>query len=88
MPNITVEISDIENQAMEVIALSPQDWVSNFVHNRARKSIDNICEVLVNHCNENNIAIAVGKEAQVAQAFSLNLVQRAADIDVTLPSVP
>jgi len=30
------------------------------------------------HCNDNEIAMAVGKEAQVAQAFELNVVQTAA----------
>ena len=32
-----------------------------------------------NHCNENSIAIAVGRDAQVAQALSLGVIDKAAD---------
>jgi hypothetical protein len=88
MTNITVELSDTEYKAMQFIAFSPQDWVDNVVRNRARKAIDSICEIVIEHCNENGIAIAVGKEAQVAQAYELDLVDNLADVDVTLPSAP
>ena len=88
MTSITIELSDTEYLAMEVIAMSPEDWADNVVRNRARVSIEKICEILMSHCNENGIAIAVGKEAQVAQAYELDLVENLADVDVTLPSVP
>ena len=88
MTSITIELSDTEHKAMQHIAFSPQDWVDNVVRNRARKAIDSICEIVIQHCNENSIAIAIGKEAQVAQAYELGLVEAVADIDVTLPSVP
>lgn len=88
MTNITIELSDTEYKAMQFIAFSPQDWVDNVVRNRARKAMDSICEILIEHCNENSIAIAVGKEAQVAQAYELNLVENLADVEVAIPSVP
>ena len=88
MTSITVKLTDTEYKAMQFIAMSPQEWVDNSVKNRARKAIDSICEILIEHCNENSIAIAIGKEAQVAQAYELGLVEAVADIDVTLPSVP
>jgi|TARA_R110002153_G_scaffold265751_1_gene428586 hypothetical protein len=80
MTSITIELSDTEYLAMEVIAMSPEDWADNVVRNRARVSIEKICEILMSHCNENGIAIAVGKEAQVAQAVDLDLVNKAADL--------
>ena len=80
MTSITIELSDTEYLAMEVIAMSPEDWADNVVRNRARVSIEKICEILMSHCNENGIAIAVGKEAQVAQAVNLDLVNKAADL--------
>ena len=88
MTNITVELTDTEYKAMQFIAMSPQEWVDNSVKNRARKAIDSICEILIEHCNENSIAIAIGKEAQVAQAYELGLVENLADVEVTLPSAP
>jgi len=75
MATITIEVTATELKAMEYAALSPQDWADNAVTNRARIAIDEICGLLMTHCNDNGIAIAVGKEAQVAQAFELNVVQ-------------
>ena len=48
--------------------------------NRARIAIDEICLLLMTHCNENNISIATGKDAQVAQAFELGVVIKASEI--------
>ena len=87
MTNITVELTDTEYKAIQFIAMSPQEWVDNSVKNRARKAIDSICEILIEHCNENSIAIAVGKEAQVAQAYELDLVKNLADVEIKVPSV-
>lgn len=78
MPNITVSLTDTENKALEYAAASVQDWADNALQNRARIAIDEIVAVLVAHCNENSIALAVGKEAQVAQAFELGVVKTAA----------
>jgi len=79
MPNITIEITDTELKCMEYAALSPQDWADNAVTNRARIAGDDIVAKLVAHCNENEIALAVGHDAQVAQAFELGVVDTAAN---------
>ena len=78
MPNITVSLTDTENKALEYAALSVQDWADNALKNRARIAIDEIVASLVAHCNENSIALAVSKEAQVTQAFELEVVKTAA----------
>ena len=39
----TVTLTEAENKAMEYIVASPQDWIDNAAHNRARKGIDEIC---------------------------------------------
>ena len=78
MPNITVSLTDTENKALEYAALSVQDWADNALKNRARIAVDEIIAALVAHCNENSIALAVGKEAQVTQAFELGVVKTAA----------
>jgi len=64
---------------MEYAALSPQDWADNAVINRARIAGDEIVAALVAHCNENSIALAVGRDAQITQAFELGVVQTAAE---------
>jgi hypothetical protein len=38
----TITLSDAENKALGVVALSQQDWIDNAVHERARIAIDEI----------------------------------------------
>ena len=78
MPNITVELTDTQNKSMEYVAVSIQDWADNALHNRARIAQEEIIAALVSHCNENDIAIATGADAQVTQAFELGVVKTAA----------
>ena len=59
-------------------ASSAQDWADTAVKNRARIAKDEIIASLVVHCNANEIALAVGEDAQVAQAFDLGVVKTAA----------
>ena len=78
MPNITVALTDTQNKCMEYAAASVQVWADNALHNRARLGQEEIIAALVSHCNENDIAIATGVDAQVTQAFELGVVKTAA----------
>ena len=78
MPNITVALTDTQNKCMEYAAASVQDWADNALHNRARIAQDEIIAALVAHCNANGVAIATGIDAQITQAFDLEVVQTAA----------
>ena len=62
-----------------------QDWTDNAVTNRARVAKEEIIAKLVSHCNANDVALAVGEDAQVTQAFDLGVVQRLADIPEHTP---
>ena len=79
MPNITVALTDTQNKCMEYAAVSVQDWSDNALHNRARIAQDEIIAMLVAHCNTNEIAIATGADAQVAQAFTLKVAKTAVE---------
>ena len=68
MATISIEVTDIELKCMEYCAASPQDWADNAVTNRARIAGDEIVSLVVAHCNENSIALAVGRDAQIQQA--------------------
>ena len=83
MATITVTITDTELKGLEVVAVDPQEWANNAVQNRARKSVANICATLLQHCNENDIALAVGQDAQVTQAYDLGIVKKAENKDFT-----
>jgi hypothetical protein len=78
MPNITVALTDTQNKCLEYAAASVQDWANNALHNRARIAQDEIIAALVAHCNANDVAIATGIDAQITQAFDLEVVQTAA----------
>lgn len=84
MPNLTIEITDTELKCMEYCAVSPQEWADNAVTNRANVASDEIIALLVTHCNENEIALAVGKSAQINQAFDLGVVETAAERQAAL----
>ena len=88
MPDITISLTETENKAMEYAAASVQDWADNAVTNRARIAVDEICGLLMTHCNENEIAMAVGKDAQVAQAFELEVVKTAAARNAEAEAAP
>ena len=79
MATISIEVTDIELKCMEYCAASPQDWADNAVTNRARIAGDEIVSLVVAHCNENSIALAVGRDAQIQQAFDLEIVKTAAE---------
>jgi hypothetical protein len=77
--DITITLTDTEHKALQYAAMSVQDWADNALKNRARIAKDEIIASLVKHCNENNVQIATGEDAQVAQAFNLGVVKTAAN---------
>ena len=78
MPDYTITLTDTEQKAMEYCAADVDDWITNAATNRARIAVDEIVALVVAHCNENSIALAVGKDAQVEQAYNLGIVTTAA----------
>ena len=87
MPEIKVTLTDTELKCLEYAANTPQDWADNALTNRARIAKEEIIAALVAHCNANSVALAVGEDAQVTQAFDLGVVQTAAaaNEESTLP---
>ncbi len=80
MAEIKVTVSDTQVKCLEFAAYSVQDWCDNTVHNRARVAQEEIIAKLVAHCNEKSIALAVGTDKQVAQAFELKVVDTAKNV--------
>tara|TARA_B100000683_G_C12375640_1_gene509046 strand:- start:353 stop:613 length:261 start_codon:yes stop_codon:yes gene_type:complete len=79
MTNYTVTLTDTEQTAMEYISVDVYDWITNAAKNRARIAIEEIIRLNTAYCNDNSIAIAVGRDAQVAQALELGVIDKAAD---------
>ena len=75
----TITLTDTEKKSMEIIAVDVDDWSTNAATNRARIAKEEIISLNTAHCNKNSIAIAVGEDAQVTQAYTLGVVKSAAD---------
>ena len=84
MAEIKVTVSDTQVKCLEYAAYSVQDWCDNAIHNRARIAQNDIIAKLVEHCNANSIALAVGTDKQVAQAFELKVVDTAKNVQDNL----
>ena len=80
MANITVTLTDTQTKSLEYVAYSVQDWCDNSIHERARVAQEEIIAKLVTHCNANSVALAVGVDAQITQAYSLGVVDTARNI--------
>ena len=79
MANYTITLTDTETKSLEYVAASNQDWIDNAAKNRARIAKEEIISLNTAHCNKNGVAIAVGEDAQVTQAYTLGVVEKAAD---------
>ena len=75
----TITLTDTENKSMEYAAADVKDWIDNAAKNRARIAKEQIIALNTAHCNANSIAIAVGEDAQVTQAFTLGVVKKASE---------
>ena len=80
MANITVSVTDTQMKCLEYAANTVQDWCDNAIHNRARIAQEEIIAKLVAHCNENDVAIATGVDAQINQAYDLGVVDTAENV--------
>ena len=76
----TITLTDTETKSMEVVALDPLEWIKNAATERARIAKENIIAFNTAHCNANSIAIAVGEDAQVTQAYTLGVVKKASEV--------
>ena len=79
--NYTITLTDTEKKCMDYITADIDDWITNAVNNRVRLAKEEIVSLNTKHCNANDIAIAVGADAQVTQAYDLGVVKTQAQRD-------
>ena len=75
MADYTITLTDTEIKSLKTVMVDIDEWVTNSATNRARIAKKDIIAKLVEHCNANDIAIATGEDAQVTQAYTLNIVE-------------
>ena len=78
MPNITIALTDTQMKGLEYAALSPQEWAENAVTERARIANDEIVNLFVQYCLDNNITMPTSRDEMVEAAFDMGVVKTAA----------
>ena len=78
MPDYTITLTDAEDKALRVIAVDPQEWIDNAVHERCRIAIDDIylAEVQRMTADPNVTSIPADKEQVVLEAEVLSAAER------------
>ena len=71
-----ITTTEAEKIAMEYIAADVKEWIENATKARAFIAMKEIQSKLVDHCNNNEIALAIGLDAQISQAKELGILQK------------
>ena len=74
MADYTITFTDAQVKAMETTMASVQEYIQNVGDSYANVVTTQIINVLVTHCNANDISLATGEAAQIDQAYELGLV--------------
>ncbi len=80
----TITLSDAENKALGVVALSQQDWIDNAVHERARIAIDEIVNAEVQRKLAAGESISGSKEDIVNAANVESAAERQARVEAEM----
>ena len=73
----TITLTTTEQKSLEYITPDVDDYITNFSKERARLAKIEILSLLVAHCNANSVALAVGEDAQILEAYELGVVSAA-----------
>jgi len=77
---ITITLTNLEYKGLQYAAVSPQDWADNALKNRARQAIDEIVDITVKYCLDNDITIPSTRDEIVTYAFENELVKTLAEV--------
>ena len=84
MATYTITLSDAEDKALHVVALSAQDWIDNAVHERCRIAIDEIVNAEVQRKLAAGESITGSKEDIINAANIESAAQRQARIEAEI----
>jgi len=87
MATLTIELTATQEKALAYVAVSPQEWAENAVHNRARIAIDEIydAEVARMTADPDITSIPADKDAVVLAADIQSAAERNAAAEAALP---
>jgi len=79
MTTYTITLSEAEDKALHVVAMSAQDWIDNAVHNRCRIAIEEIVAAEVERITSTGGEISGSKEDIVNAAPIKSAAERQAE---------
>ena len=82
MPSYTVTLTDAEDKALSVVAISQQEWIDNAVKNRCRISKDEIVASEIKRIRESGGTVS-GTDDEIVMAAN---VETAAERNTRLQS--
>lgn len=87
MTTLTIELTAAQEKALAYVAVSPQEWAEDAVHNRARIAIDEIydAEVARMTADPDITSIPADKDAVVLAADLQSAAERNAAAEAALP---
>jgi hypothetical protein len=77
----TITLTDAEDKALSVVALSQQDWIDNVVHNRCRIAIEEIVATEVERITVEGGTLSGTKEDIVLAAPIKSAAERQAELE-------
>ena len=72
--NYIIKLTETQKLCLDTITHDVTEWLTNAAKARSLMAQEEIIALLVKYCNDNSIAIAVGSDAQVRQAYDLGIV--------------
>ena len=84
MTTYTITLSDAENKALHVVAMSAQDWIDNTVHERCRIAIEEIVAAEVQRKLAAGESITGSKDDIVMAASVESAAQRQARMEAEM----
>jgi hypothetical protein len=85
MATYTITLSDAEDKALHVVAMSAQDWIDNAVHERCRIAMEEIIAAEVQRLLGEGKPITGTKDDIVLTAPIQSAAERQAEIEANKP---
>lgn len=84
MPSYTVTLTEAEDKALHVVAMSAQEWIDNAVHERCRLAIDEIVNAEVQRKLAAGESITGSKDDIVMAANVESAVEKQARLEAEM----
>lgn len=80
--DITITVTDIEYQALAVIAYDPADYLTNFAKVRAASAIDEVVQNLIQEAMSSNSPLPTGTKEEIFVAADLPTAKELSDAEM------